>query len=323
MTCVHVSVLMNQNVLFIGAVSSVIHTSNLVRFLSTRSLNRFNFPVLKVLNNFSSVIIPAMSSSSDAVNNGNVIEKAKRLAAIKAVDNHVKTGDVVGVGSGSTIVYAVTRLAERVKEEKLSIQCIPTSFQAKQLILENGLNLSSLEVMPYHCNVAIDGADEADDSLTLIKGGGGCLAQEKIIAENSDLFVMIADERKKSQKLGTSWQKGVPIEVLPLSYKPIQFSIQKRFGGTPNLRMAKAKAGPVVTDNGNFILDWVFDLGEVRERTNSSNDEEDFNLWHKVNTELCCMAGVVDTGLFVSMAKVAYFGTAEGNVIEVDKRQES
>ena len=137
------------------------------------------------------------STALSEINKMDNIEKAKRLAAIKAVDNHVKSGDVVGVGSGSTIVYAVTRLSERVKEENLEIQCIPTSFQAKQLIVENGLNLSSLEVAPHHCNVAIDGADEADEDLTLIKGGGGCLAQEKIVAENSDLFVVIADERKK------------------------------------------------------------------------------------------------------------------------------
>ena len=263
-----------------------------------------------------------LSTASRGTNEMDNIEKAKRFAAIKAVNNHVKSGDVVGVGSGSTIVYAVARLAERVKEENLAIQCIPTSFQAKQLIVENGLNLSSLEVLPHHCNVAIDGADEADDSLTLIKGGGGCLAQEKIVAENSDLFVVIADERKKSQMLGTSWTKGVPIEVLPLAYKPIQLAIQKRFGGSPNLRMAKAKAGPVVTDNGNFILDWVFCLDEIREKANLG-DQDDGNLWKNVNTELCCMAGIVDTGLFVGMAKVAYFGTADGNVMEIDKRTEN
>ena len=262
------------------------------------------------------------STASSEINKMDNIEKAKRLAATKAVDNHVKSGDVVGVGSGSTIVYAVTRLAERVKEENLEIQCIPTSFQAKQLIVENGLNLSSLEVAPHHCNVAIDGADEADEDLTLIKGGGGCLAQEKIVAENSDLFVVIADERKKSPMLGTSWTKGVPIEVLPLAYKPIQVALEKKFGGTPILRMAKAKAGPVVTDNGNFILDWVFSLDEIREKANLTG-QNNSNLWNKVNTELCCMAGVVDTGLFVGMAKVAYFGTSDGNVIELDKRPEN
>ena len=91
------------------------------------------------------------------------------------------------------------------------------NYQARQLILENNLTLSSLESAPK-INVAIDGADEADSDLTLIKGGGGCLAQEKVVAYNADLFVVIADDRKKSQCLGTSW-KYVPIEVLPLAYR--------------------------------------------------------------------------------------------------------
>ena len=304
---------MKQKQLFFSVASYINHIPKSATFTV--------LPTSAYKTKYSSILSPRSYITSAMSGETGNIEKAKRLAAIRAVDNHVKSGDVVGVGSGSTIVYAVTRLAERVKEENLSIQCIPTSFQAKQLIVENGLNLSSLEVMPHHCNVAIDGADEADDSLTLIKGGGGCLAQEKIVAENSDLFVVIADERKKSQRLGTTWTKGVPIEVLPLSYKPIQLTIQKRFGGTPNLRMAKAKAGPVVTDNGNFILDWVFDLDEIREKANLAG-KDDCSVWPIVNTELCCMAGVVDTGLFVNMAKVAYFGTSNGSVIEVDKRQE-
>ena len=90
-------------------------------------------------------------------------------------------------------------------------------FQAKQLILSNDLFLSSLESTPK-LDVAIDGADEADIDLTLIKGGGGCLAQEKVVAFNSDLFVVIADDRKKSQCLGTTW-KYIPVEVLPLAYR--------------------------------------------------------------------------------------------------------
>ena len=97
-------------------------------------------------------------------------------------------------------------------------------FQAKQLIIEHGLNLSSLETHPK-CDVAIDGADEADKHLTLIKGGGGCLAQEKIVAEFADFFVVIADERKNSSQLGSSF-KYVPVEVLPLAYKPLQLWIE-------------------------------------------------------------------------------------------------
>ena len=135
--------LMNQKRIVIGAVSYAKHISQVADFVHyIGSLSNSNTFICK---NRASVLASTMSSLAN--DNGN-IEKAKRLAAIKAVNNHVKAGDVVGVGSGSTIVYAVARLAERVREEHLSIQCVPTSFQAKQLITENGLNLSSLEVMP-------------------------------------------------------------------------------------------------------------------------------------------------------------------------------
>lgn len=104
------------------------------------------------------------------------LEAAKKLAACKAVDDCVRDNMVLGVGSGSTIVYAVDRLKERVDKEKLNIVCIPTSFQARQLIIQNGLRLGELEINP-ELDCAIDGADEVDSKMVLIKGGGGCLLQ--------------------------------------------------------------------------------------------------------------------------------------------------
>lgn len=106
------------------------------------------------------------------------LEIAKKLAARKAVDDCVKDNSVLGIGSGSTIVYAVERLAERVQLEKLNVLCVPTSFQARQLIVQNNLQLTDLEINPT-LDCAIDGADEVDANLTLIKGGGGCLLQVK------------------------------------------------------------------------------------------------------------------------------------------------
>lgn len=104
------------------------------------------------------------------------LESAKKTAAYKAVDEYVKNNTVLGIGSGSTVVYAVERLAERVRNEKLNIICVPTSFQARQLIVENGLVLGDLDRNPS-LNCAIDGADEVDSNMNLIKGGGGCLLQ--------------------------------------------------------------------------------------------------------------------------------------------------
>lgn len=104
------------------------------------------------------------------------LEQAKKLAAYKAVDDYVSDNTVLGIGSGSTIVYAVERLKQRVRDEDLNIVCIPTSFQARQLIIQNGLRLGELEINPV-LDCAIDGADEVDEQMTLIKGGGGCLLQ--------------------------------------------------------------------------------------------------------------------------------------------------
>ncbi|KAK4290564.1 hypothetical protein Pmani_028415 [Petrolisthes manimaculis] len=229
------------------------------------------------------------------------VESAKKAAAFRAVDNHIKDTHRVGIGSGSTVVYAVERLAQRVHKEGLKVTCVPTSFQARQLIVNNDLVLSDLEITPQ-LDVAIDGADEADYKLTLIKGGGGCQLQEKIVAAAADLFVVIADYRKNSRVLGEQWTKGVPIEVLPMAYRPVQMKIESKLGGKAILRQAKAKAGPVVTDNGNFVLDWVFD------RTHD---------WQQVNQEIMMIPGVVETGLFVNMAKIAYFGMEDGTVKEL------
>lgn len=104
------------------------------------------------------------------------LEAAKKIAAERAVNEHVKNNTTIGIGSGSTIVYAVSRLAERVRAENLNVTCIPTSFQSKQLILQHNLKLGDLDTSPV-LDVVIDGADECDKSLNCIKGGGGCLLQ--------------------------------------------------------------------------------------------------------------------------------------------------
>ncbi|KAL4231856.1 hypothetical protein ACF0H5_009432 [Mactra antiquata] len=226
------------------------------------------------------------------------IQAGKKAAAIEAVNNHIKDNYIVGIGSGTTVVSAVDRIAERVKEEKLKLVCIPTSFQAKQLIIDNNLVLGTLEQYP-ELDVAIDGADEVDIDLVCIKGGGGCLTQEKIIAGCARELILIADARKDVETLGTTWTKGVPIEVVGMAYKPVLLQIMKTLGGTAQLRMASKKMGPVVTDNGNFIIDWIFDKP---------------GNWKDINTTLQLIPGVVETGLFVNMAKYAYFGQPDGSV---------
>jgi len=228
------------------------------------------------------------------------IEKGKRLAARKAVDDNLKNNMIMGIGSGSTVVYAVERIAELVKEKDLNLKCIPTSFQSYQLIVKNELNLASLDQYPV-IDLDIDGADEIDKDLNLIKGGGGCLVQEKIVASNSNKVIIIADFRKNSKYLGEKWKKGVPLEVIPLAYVPLMKRLEK-MRGKPQLRMAKAKAGPLITDNGNFIIDVDFGIIE--------NPAE-------LNNKLLIIPGIVDTGLFINIASKAYIGQENGSILEV------
>lgn len=225
------------------------------------------------------------------------IEQAKKKAGYAAVDEFIKDGMVIGIGSGSTVVYAVERLVERVKTEKLHVVCLPTSFQSIQLIVDGGLVLGDLSRYP-EIDVDIDGADEVDSQLNLIKGGGGCQLQEKIIASCSKKLVIVADYRKDSKVLGEQWKKGVPLEVIPMAYKPVMHKIEK-LGGKATIRMGKAKAGPVISDNGNFILDAVF--GEIKDPA-------------ALESKLKSISGIVETGLFINMTIKAFFGQADGSV---------
>lgn len=254
-----------------------------------------------MFNNSSVLISSLVRYAKKFIRMSHSVENSKKIAAYKAVDNHVNNNTVVGIGSGSTVIYAVERLAQRVTQEKLNISCVPTSFQAKQLITKHSLQLTELEVNP-ELDVCIDGADEVDSSLNLIKGGGGCLLQEKVVASCAKKLIIIADYTKNSAKLGDQYKKGIPIEVVPMAYVPVRSRIIKSFGGNVELRMAVTKAGPVVTDNGNFILDW-------------KNYDQNSN-WEHVNKEISSIPGVVETGLFVKMATKAYFGMADGTVKE-------
>ena len=226
-----------------------------------------------------------------------LIELGKKNAANKAVEENIKEGMILGIGSGSTVVYAVKKIAEINRAKNMDLKCVPTSFQSRQLIVGNGLTLVSLDQYPV-IDLDIDGADEIDKSLNLIKGGGGCLVQEKIIASASKKLVIIADYTKKSEFLGENWKNGVPIEIIPLAHVPIMKKLEK-FGGTPVLRMAQAKAGPVVSDNGNFIID--ADFGIIKNPLD-------------LNLKLLQIPGVVDSGLFLGMAHTAYIGQKDGTV---------
>ncbi|XKL59934.1 hypothetical protein PGB90_000950 [Kerria lacca] len=235
----------------------------------------------------------------------NDLEICKRFAAERAVlDREFKGNVVVGIGSGSTVVYVTKCIAETItrmnkeaekdgRKPDLNVTCIPSSFQAKELILRNNLNLGSLESFPL-VDWTIDGADEIDSQNNIIKGGGGCHTQEKILASCSKELYIVGDYTKYSPKLGTNWKKGIPIEVIPVSYVAVKRKIECRLGGEVLLRMAVMKAGPVITDNSNFIVDWRFPEG--------------IDNWKDIETTLKMIPGVVEVGLFIKMAIKIYIG---------------
>lgn len=226
------------------------------------------------------------------------VEAAKKLAAYRAVDENLpQDAKVVGVGLGLTVVYVAERLGQNPNKDQFV--CVPTGFQLKNLIIENGLRLGSIEQFP-DVDIAFDGADEADKNLNLIKGGGACLFQEKLVAQLAKTFIVVADYRKKLETVGTEWTKGVPIEAVPSAYVAVTKKLYELGAKKVVLREGMPqKAGPVVTDNNNCILD--ADFGPI------ANPAE-------LHSKIKLLVGVVDTGLFCGMAKRVYFGEADGQV---------
>jgi ribose 5-phosphate isomerase A len=196
------------------------------------------------------------------------------------------------LGSGSTAAYAIEALGERIKREKLSLLAVPTSYQAFLLAVKCGIAVTTLDEHPV-IDVTIDGADQIDAKLNLIKGMGAALAREKIVASASKMNIIIADEGKKVAVLGEN-NHPVPIEVLPFAITTVKRRI-KAVGGKAVLREGKGKLGPVITDNGNAIIDASFGpIGNVAE----------------LEKKLKMIPGVVENGLFVNLADTAYIGTA-------------
>jgi ribose 5-phosphate isomerase A len=224
---------------------------------------------------------------------GEELEEAKRNAALHSV-KHVKDGFVVGLGSGSTTAYAIEEMGRRVKLEGLRILGVPTSYQAFLLAVKHGIQITTLEEHPS-IDLAIDGADQVDDNLNLIKGRGGALAREKIVAAASEKLIIITDETKRVKLLGENGHP-VPLEVLPMATSFVMQKM-KQFSSRSSLRESAGKVGPVITDNGNVIIDAVF--GRINKPA-------------ELECRLKCIPGVVETGLFVDMADIVYLGRRSG-----------
>jgi ribose 5-phosphate isomerase A len=219
------------------------------------------------------------------------IDELKKMSA-KAALEQIKDGMVIGMGSGSTVMHLINLTGQRIKNEELDIMAVPTSYHTAQLCIASNIRLTSLDEHPSLA-LAVDGADEVDPNLNLIKGGGAALTKEKIVANASKLLLILVDEGKLVKNLGE--KSPLPLEVLPFA-KSTVFNQLKEYG-TPQVRMSDKKLGPVVTDNGNFIID-IFDLRV-----------SDFN---KMEKQLNTIPGVIENGLFVNMADIVYVGSEKG-----------
>lgn len=226
-------------------------------------------------------------------------ERAKKKAALEAV-RHVKDGFTVGLGSGSTVAYAFQEIGKRIKNEGLRVYGVPTSYQALMLATKYDIPITSLDENPK-LDLAIDGADQIDQSLNLIKGMGGALLREKIVAASAKQVIIAADKSKMTDRLGKN--QRLPIEVLPFALGAVVLKIRE-MKGNPFLREGKDKVGPVITDNGNFIVD--VDFGLIKDPI-------------ELEYRLKSIPGVIETGLFAGMTDIAYIGTP--TTVEILKRK--
>ncbi|GBF36526.1 ribose-5-phosphate isomerase RpiA [Methanofervidicoccus abyssi] len=211
-------------------------------------------------------------------------EHEKYMAAREAL-NLIKDGMIVGLGSGTTTNIFIEELGKKITEEELSIFGVPTSFESRILAIKNGIPIVSLDQCDV-IDIAVDGADEVErKSLNLIKGGGGCHTMEKIVDYYAEEFVVIVDSSKVVDMLGN--KTPVPLEVLPSAYSFVLKELLRR-DAAPSIRMAERKRGPVITDNGNIIIDVFMDLKEPE----------------KMEMELNTIPGVVENGIFTKVNKV-------------------
>lgn len=222
--------------------------------------------------------------------NSNWVEKAKKEVA-KAAVKHVEDGFIIGLGSGSTVAYAIQELGKKVKKEKIVIWGIPTSYQAFLLATMYGIKITTFEEHPT-IDLTIDGADQINPQLNLIKGMGGALTREKIVASASKMNIIIADKNKKVPNLGYA-NHPVPVEVLPFALSLVKNQIEL-IGGKILIREGTGKVGPVITDNGNAIIDASFGI--------INNPKE-------LNIKLKLITGVIETGLFIDSTDIVYLGT--------------
>ena len=219
------------------------------------------------------------------------LQTQMKIAVAKAAVDQIEDGMVLGLGSGSTAALMIKSLGEKLKEGSLrDIVGVTTSFQGEVLATQLGIPLKAFSAVSQ-IDLAIDGADEVDPAFQLIKGGGACHVQEKLVASVADRFVVVVDSTKIVKKLNLDFK--LPVEVLPSAWQLVQKRI-KSLGAEASLRMAKKKAGPIVTDQGNLVLDVAF--------SNGIGDPE------ALEKQLNNFPGVLENGLFINLTDEVLVG---------------
>ncbi len=190
----------------------------------------------------------------------------------------VKDGMVLGIGSGTTVEIFLNLLGEKIRKEEWEIYGIPSSYQSYLLAIKNGIRV--VDLINYEPEICIDGADQVDAKMNCIKGGGAAMTREKIVATASKKVVIIVDESKLAEKLSMP----VPVEVLPFAHGHVTRKL-KEMGAEVVIRQGSGKIGPVITDNGNFILDC--DFGEILD-----------DRVEEVELRINQIPGVIENGIF-------------------------
>ena len=228
------------------------------------------------------------------------LQTQMKQAVAEAAVAQIRDGMVVGLGSGSTAALMIQGLGARLAAGQLhDIVGVTTSFQGEVLAAELGIPLRALNAIDL-IDLAIDGADEVDPSFQLIKGGGACHVQEKLVADRAERFIVVVDSTKLVQRLNLDFL--LPVEVLPGAWVQVQSRL-KSMGGVAELRMATRKAGPVVTDQGNLVLDVRFEAGI----------SDPIALERDINN----LPGVLENGLFVNLADEVLVGEINDGVAGV------
>ena len=228
------------------------------------------------------------------------LQTQMKQAVAEAAVAQISDGMVVGLGSGSTAALMIQGLGARLAAGQLhDIVGVTTSFQGEVLAAELGIPLRALNAID-RIDLAIDGADEVDPSFQLIKGGGACHVQEKLVADRAERFIVVVDSTKLVQRLNLDFL--LPVEVLPGAWVQVQSRL-KSMGGVAELRMATRKAGPVVTDQGNLVLDVRFEAGI----------SDPIALERDINN----LPGVLENGLFVNLADEVLVGEINDGVAGV------